>query len=80
MDPSRFSTPSRVRSPVRGGVTASSRVAGSGLPLSIPVMKFHLMSAPPLGRAECSAAGFPGGESRRRPVDKQVETLDKQAF
>ena len=51
MDPNRFSTPSRVRSPVRGGVTASSRVAGWGLPLSIPVMKFHFMSAPPLGRA-----------------------------
>ena len=43
MEPSRFSTPSIVRSSVRGGVTAISLVAGSFRPLNSLAMKFGLM-------------------------------------
>ena len=59
MELRRFSTPSMVRSPVRGGVMATSLVAGCGLPLSIPAMKFHFMSAPPLGRGRVLCSWVP---------------------
>ena len=48
MELSRFSTPSMVRSPVRGGVMAISRVAGWGLPLNILAMGLNLMVDAPL--------------------------------
>ena len=48
MELSRFSTPSRVRSPVRGGVMVISLVAGRSPPLNSLAMGLNLMVDAPL--------------------------------
>ena len=48
MELSRFSTPSMVRSPVRGGVMLISFVAGRSPPLNIPAMGLNFMVVAPL--------------------------------
>ena len=66
MEPSRFSTPSRVCSPVRGGVTASK---AGGLFLRLPpnslwtessfIACFFSFSVSARGACSCSAVSFP---------------------
>ena len=62
MEPSRFSTPSGVRSPWHWGMMAVSFVSSFALPLKDLVIAFVFMVFPPPGRASSGTRrrGVPG--------------------